>query len=88
MAQATLSREEIGRRARELYAQNIRARVEIEENIGKMVIIDVETGEYEIDDIGLESARRLRARRPDARLFGIHIGYNVAESFGGVIERK
>jgi hypothetical protein len=38
-----LSREEVARRARELYGDSIRAQVEVAENIGKMVIIDIET---------------------------------------------
>jgi hypothetical protein len=87
MANATISREDVGKRGRALYEQAIRAKVETPENIGKMVIIDVETGDYEVDATGIESARRLRARHPQGRLFGMRIGYNVAESFGGVMER-
>ncbi|HZO91707.1 MAG TPA: hypothetical protein VFB38_25520 [Chthonomonadaceae bacterium] len=87
MPDIALNREEIGRRAKALYEQGIRQKVETAENIGKMVIIDTDTGDYEIDELGLEAARKLRSRHPNARLFGIRIGYNVAESFGGVIER-
>ncbi len=82
-----LSREEVARRAKQLYASSIRQQVETEENIGKMVIIDIETGAYEVDETGLKAARNLRARHPYARLFGICIGYNVAASLGGVMER-
>ncbi|HZP80070.1 MAG TPA: hypothetical protein VFB21_00405 [Chthonomonadaceae bacterium] len=88
MAQTQMSREEVAERAQRLYEQNLRAQVETPENIGKMIIIvDVETGDYAIDDTGILSARRLHARRPEARLFGIHIGYKVADSLGGVMER-
>jgi hypothetical protein len=52
-----------------------------------MVIIDIETGDCEVDETGLEASRILREKRPLARLFGIRIGYNVAASFGGVMER-
>jgi hypothetical protein len=79
--------EEMARGARALYDQSIRARVETAENIGKMVIIDLETGDYEIDDTGIEAARRLQAKHPEASLYGIRIGYNVAASLGGVMER-
>ncbi|BAZ29458.1 hypothetical protein NIES4074_19040 [Cylindrospermum sp. NIES-4074] len=82
-----LSREEVGRRARDLYDNGIRQQVETEENIGKMVIINIETGEYAVDKIGLESARYLRNKHPFARLFGIRIGYKVAASFSGEMER-
>lgn len=82
-----LSREEVARRAEALYAQSIRAQVETEENIGKMVIIDIETGEFDVDELGFDAADSLRARNPNARLFGIRIGYNVAASLGGIMER-
>ncbi|MEH2310978.1 MAG: hypothetical protein V7K35_06035 [Nostoc sp.] len=55
MQSILLSREEVARRAKELYENGIRQQVEREENIGKMVIIDIETGEYAIDKIGIES---------------------------------
>jgi hypothetical protein len=81
------SREEVARRARALYDSRIRPQVEQEENIGKMVIINVETGEFRVDETGLEAARRLREKQPNARLFGLRIGYNVAASLGGLMER-
>ena len=83
-----LSRDEVGRRGEALYEQKIRADVETTDNIGKMVIIDVETGAYEVDDAhGLVAARHLQAQRPDAILYGKRIGYDVAEALGGVMER-
>jgi len=78
-----LSSSEVARRAQELYDKKIRAEVEREENIGKMVIIDIETGEYGVDKTGLSSAKKMRQEKPYARLFGIKIGYNVAAAFGG-----
>ncbi len=82
-----LSREEVGKRAKQLYESIIREQVEITENIGKMVIIDIETGDYEVDETGIQAAHNLNAKHPYARLFGIRIGYNVAASLGGVMER-
>lgn len=82
-----LSHEEVARRAKQLYESSIQKQVELEENIGKMVIIDIETGNYEVDKTGLKAARHLSEKNPNARLFGIRIGYNVAASLGGVMER-
>lgn len=82
-----LSSEEVAKRAYQLYEGEIRQKVETEENIGKMVIINIETGDYEVDETGLQAAKNLQVKSPYARLFGIRIGYNVAASFGGVIER-
>ncbi|MFN6516048.1 MAG: hypothetical protein RMY29_016335 [Nostoc sp. CreGUA01] len=83
-----LSREEVAQRAKEIYENSIRQQVELQENIGKMVIIDIETGEYAVDKTGIESARYLRKKHPFARLFGIRIGYKVAASFSGQMERE
>jgi hypothetical protein len=44
-----LSREEVARRAKQIYESEIRQKVEVEENIGKMIIIDIETGDYETE---------------------------------------
>lgn len=82
-----LSREEVAERGKRLYEKVIRPAVETDENIGKMVIIDIETGDYALDEIGIESAQKLHTLHPNARLYGIRIGYNVAESLGGVMER-
>lgn len=87
MQSILISRKEVARRAKQLYESDIRRQVEVEENIGKMVIIDIETGKYEVDVTGVKAAHRLRAEHPYARLFGICIGYNVAASLGGVMER-
>ena len=82
-----LSKEEIARRGQTLYEDRIRSQVETPDNIGKMVIIDVETGDFGVDDTGLVSARRLQSQHENAPLFGIRIGYRVADALGGVMER-
>ncbi len=82
-----LSGEEVAERAESLYSERIRQEIEREENIGKMVIIDIETGEYEVDKTGLDAVRHLREKNPNGRFFGIRIGYKVAASIGGVMEQ-
>lgn len=82
-----LSYEEVGKIAEQLYQNSIRAAVETPENIGKMVIIDIETGDYSVDENGLKAADYLYEKNPLARLFGIRIGYKVAVSFCGNLER-
>jgi hypothetical protein len=79
--------EEVATKAKKLYADKIRSVVEHEGNIGKMVVIDAETGEYALDRSGIHSAIALKAKNPNARLFTIRIGYDVAVAFGGNIER-
>lgn len=79
--------DEISRIGRELYQRQIRSQVETEENIGKIVSIDIETGDYEVDDDLLKAAQRLQARHPDAALWGERIGYDAVYGVGGSIER-
>ena len=77
----------MARRARLLYKNSIRQQVETDENIGNTVIIDFESGDYKVDETGLKAACKLSAKHPHSRLFGIRMGYNVAVSFGGIMER-
>jgi hypothetical protein len=79
--------DEVATRANKLYADKIRSQVECEDNIGKMVVIDAESGEYAVDRSGIHSAIALKAQNPNARLFTIRIGYDVAVAFGGNSER-
>jgi hypothetical protein len=75
--------EEVASRAKQLYENGIRSSVEHGDNIGKMIVIDAETGEYGIDPTGVETALNLKQKKPNARLFTMRIGYDVAFTFGG-----
>jgi hypothetical protein len=81
------SGEEIARRGEELYEQQLRSQVETEENIGKIISIDIETGDYEIADDPLITGRRLQAKHPDAAIYGKRIGYNAVFAIGGTLVR-
>jgi hypothetical protein len=77
-----LSAEEIARRGEALYEQGIRQRVE-EGNQGKVLMIDINTGDYEIDNDHLAAVRRARARNADALLYALRIGYPALGRIGG-----
>jgi len=49
--------------------------------------MDVETGDYEIDEMGIESSHRLQSRHPNATLYALRIGYKAVEALGGMLER-
>jgi hypothetical protein len=76
-----LSTEEIDRRGTELY-EKIRPLVQ-QGNHGRIVVIDVETGEYELGDDPLATSQPLIARNPDSQLMCFRIGHRAVESFGG-----
>ncbi|MCW3054030.1 MAG: hypothetical protein JWN14_3200, partial [Chthonomonadales bacterium] len=78
---------EITRRGKELYEQRIRTLVETQENVGKIVSIDIETGDYEVGDDLISTGDRLFARHPGAALYGARIGYNAVYAVGGSLVR-
>jgi hypothetical protein len=83
-----LSHLEIAQLGQQWYENQIRPKVETAENLGKMVLIDIETGEFEIASEGLQASQRLHTRHPEAPLFGIRIGYRASEALGGILERE
>jgi hypothetical protein len=82
MPHAQLTAEEIGRRGQEIYDRQIRSQVETG-NRGKFLVLDVETGAYEMDADDLTASKRLLARLPEALLYGMRIGYPTAYRLGG-----
>src|ERR1051325_2229180 len=76
MPHARIPGEEISRRGKEWYESCIREKVETDENIGKQIVIDIETGEYEIDESGFEASLRMLQAKPEAALYGERIGYD------------
>ena len=76
------SRDEVCDRGAEIYAAQIKARVEPQEN-GKFIVIDIESGDYEIAADMLAASHRLRERRPDSVRFGGMVGYPAAYQLGG-----
>ena len=73
---------EIVRRGQERYERDIRANVEAE-NKGKMLALDIETGDYEMAEDSLSALDRLQARRPDAPVYILRVGYPTAVKIGG-----
>jgi len=74
--------EEIARRGQMLYDENIRPFVE-PANIGKYVVIDIETGQYEVGDEQLATAECALDKRPEAALYLVRVGYPTAARIGG-----
>lgn len=76
---------EISSLGKAIYQSKIKHLVEPQEN-GKFIVIDVESGDYEIDEQDVVASSRLRERRPNAVTYGVLIGYRAAYSLGGKIE--
>jgi hypothetical protein len=82
MPRTQYTSQEIVQRGQALYEQEIRPKVEAE-NKGKYLIINVATGDYEMDADDLAASKRAKARFPDAPLFTMRIGYPTAYRLGG-----
>lgn len=83
-----LSKEEIAQHGEAIYAERLRGIVETPENLGKILVLDVETGDYEIDASGLAANNRLLSRHPDGFLYGLRIGFDVVEGIGGFAPKR
>ena len=81
MRQPRYSKEEFARRGQALYERQVRPQVE-ESNIGRIVAIDIETGEFEIGDDALAASDRLFARCPEAQPWLVRIGHRAVHRFG------
>ena len=49
---------------------------------GKIFVVDIETGNYEIDDEDLEATDRLFAKNSDAVTYGLRIGFGPIYKLG------
>ncbi len=79
--QPRYSKEEHARRGKGIYDRQVRPQMEAS-NQGKIVAIDVDTGDFELAEDGLTAANRLLARHPDAQIWCVRIGYPAVHRFG------
>lgn len=77
----TLTKEEIAQRGLETYDRDIRAIVEAD-NKGRFLVVDVLSGMFEIADSDRAASDQLKARNPDAVIYGLRIGYRTAYRIG------
>jgi len=80
-SQPRYSKEEFARRGDEIYEREIRPRVETGDE-GKFVVIDIDTGAYEIDEDEFAASDRLLARNSDAQLWVTRVGSRYVRRFG------
>ena len=81
MPQTQHTQEEVARVAEEIYRRDIRNKV-MPQHKGKFLTLDIESGDYEIDEDDLTGEKRLRARHSDET--GEHA---VRVAAGSLLER-
>ena len=76
--------EEIIARGKAIYERHLRSRITTPENVGKLLMIDVDSGDYELGEDGndVELFRSLRQSRPNAQVFSLKVGYRTADAVG------
>ena len=70
-------RDEIARRGDEIYESKVRPHLAPEDE-GKFVLIDIESGDHEVDRDEVAASDRLLARHPDAQVWMVQVGARYA----------
>ncbi len=78
------SADEIVARGKEIYEQQLRAKLE-PQYAGKFLVIDIETGEYEMDEDDLAAALKAYQKNPDGARYEMQIGYATSGTIGNAV---
>lgn len=73
--------DQLSRLGGEIYDQQVRPALQPEDH-GKFVAIDVESGNYDIDEDDYTAVMRLRERIPEADIWLMRAGYPAAYRMG------
>lgn len=76
------TKEEIARRGNEIYNNDVRPLVESEQNKGKFVLIDIESGVWEMDADEMKASRRMEGHSANAQIWMVRVGYSYVRRFG------
>jgi hypothetical protein len=79
--QPRYSKEEFAQRGNKIYEHDIQPCLTADDK-GKFVVIDIETGLYEIDTDEIAASDRLLVRRPEAQMWLTRVGFRGARRFG------
>ena len=72
----------ISEKGKKIYAETIEPHIDVEKEFGKFVVIEVESGDYEIDKRDLVATKRLLERHPGAMTYGVRVGFPAAYRSG------
>ena len=79
--------DEIVRKGKDRYETELRSRLDTPENQGRLVALDIDSGDYEVGRDTLQLFYTLRARQPESRVYLHRIGSTNAFSLGGGVRR-
>jgi hypothetical protein len=75
--------DEIAERALNLYHERLEAQLEIPENTGRFLSLDIVTGDYILSEQHWEGSKQLKTLHPEAIIYTLRIGYPAAVSLSG-----
>lgn len=82
-----LQREQWMRHGEEIFEREVRSKLE-GQNPDDYLLIDVDSGDFEVDADELAASERLRARRPQAVIYFRRVGSRVSRRFGYRREKR
>lgn len=82
MSKSRHTTKEIAQLGESIYNEKLRSQVEPDHK-GEFLVLDITTGEYEINPSDVDALLRLRNRLPDAIIYGVRIGRRAAYRIGG-----
>ena len=81
MAHPRYSSDEIAERGQALYEREVQGSLAASD-VGKFLVLDIETGDYELDSDDLAAVKRARAKHPDGAFYVVRVGHSAAYRFG------
>jgi hypothetical protein len=87
MPNVTLSPEEIARRGQDYYDKFLRDQLEPEHK-GEFLMLNIETGEYEMDKDERLAFERATNRWPSSVFYILRVGYRYAHHLGFPVRRS
>ena len=82
MVRPTLTSQEIAVIGERLYQDKLRTLVDPKHR-GQYLVLDIDSGDYEVDEEDAAASARMLRRHPDGVLYGIRIGQPAAYDLGG-----
>ena len=87
MPKTSYSADEVVRRGEEIYQRDLKSKVEPIHN-GEFLVLDLDTGSFEIDPDEVTALRRAIDRHPEGTRYIKRIGYSVSHRLGGRLTPK
>lgn len=81
MAHPRYSSDEIAQRGQALYESEIQGTLTVGDR-GKFLVLEIETGDYELDADEIAAVQRARAKHPGGAFYILRVGHSAAYRLG------